>query len=113
LFGTGGKFWKKLWKLGDIESFVVVNQGKRMKASKNALPFRKTAACPASSALLAFRVRTMSAGVAATVQEHLGVCDFCSAELKLLAHHRPAIRGYKTPEMPMNLRILAESILKK
>lgn len=84
-----------------------------MKASKNALPFRKTAACPASSALLAFRVGTMTVGVAATVRRHLEMCDFCSAELKLLAHHQPGMGGYKTPEMPVNLRILAESILRK
>ena len=102
---------KKLWNSEDIESFVGMNQGKRMKASKNALPFRKTAACPASSALVAFGVGTMSPGVAKTVKQHLEICDFCSAELKLLAHHQPAGRSYRTPEMPMNLRILAESIL--
>jgi hypothetical protein len=88
-----------------------VAEGKRMKASKNALPFRKTAACPASSALLSFRTGTLSAAVALTVQEHLVICDFCSAELPLLAHHRPANRPYRAPEIPMNLRILAESIL--
>ena len=84
-----------------------------MKASTNALPFRKTAACPAASALLAFRVGTMSRGVAATIREHLKVCDFCGAELGLLAHHQPLMGGFKTPEMPVNLRILAESILKR
>ena len=45
------------------------------------------------------------------VKEHLGVCDFCNAELPLLAHHQSAPSVQKTPEMPMDLRILAESIL--
>lgn len=84
-----------------------------MKASKNALPFRKTAACPASSALLAFRVGTMSAEIAGTIKEHLRICDFCSAELALLGHHSARTHTYKAPEMPVNLRILAESILKR
>jgi hypothetical protein len=46
------------------------------------------------------------------VRQHLESCEFCNAELPLLAHHRadhpPA---FKPPEIPMNLRILAESIL--
>ena len=83
-----------------------------MKASKTTVSFRKTAACPTSSALLAFRAGTSLVTVAAKVREHLEICDFCCAELLLLAHHRPAMRADKTPEMPINLRILAESILK-
>jgi hypothetical protein len=48
------------------------------------------------------------------VKDHLEVCDFCSAELPLLAHHTAgADRGFKTPEIPLDLRILAESILAK
>jgi hypothetical protein len=48
------------------------------------------------------------------VRQHLESCEFCSAELPLLAHHRGdrGDRGsLKTPEIPTNLRILAESIL--
>jgi hypothetical protein len=45
------------------------------------------------------------------VKEHLAECDFCNAELPLLAHHQPVAGGQRTPEIPMNLRILAESIL--
>jgi hypothetical protein len=82
-----------------------------MKASKNTLSFRKTAACPASSALLSFRAGGLSTAVAMTVQEHLETCDFCNAELPLLAHHRPGRRAERVPEIPINLRILAESIL--
>ena len=82
-----------------------------MKSATRILAFRKTAACPASATLLSFRSNSLSGAVAVSVREHLEVCDFCSAELPLLAHHRPTRNAYKPPEIPMNLRILAESIL--
>ena len=82
-----------------------------MTASKSTTPFRKTAACPASATLLSFHCKTLSVEAVTLVTDHLRVCDFCSAELSLLAHHQPAPGIHKTPEIPMNLRILAESIL--
>lgn len=85
-----------------------------MKTSTRTFSFRKTAACPASATLLSFRAQSLSAEAAGLVKDHLGVCDFCSAELPLLAHHTAgAERGLKTPEIPLDLRILAESILTK
>jgi hypothetical protein len=81
-----------------------------MKPSKT-IPFIKTAACPASATLLSFCCDTLSAEATIPVTDHLEVCDFCNAELPLLAHHLPANTGHKTPELPINLRILAESIL--
>ena len=85
-----------------------------MKTSTRTFPFRKTAACPASATLLSFRSKTLSAEVAVLVKDHLEICDFCGAELPLLAHHGVgAERGFKTPEIPLDLRILAESILAK
>ena len=84
-----------------------------MKASTERLEFKKTAACPASATLLSFRCNNLPADAATTVREHLEQCDFCSAELPLLAHHQPVTGGHKTPDIPMDLRILAESILKK
>ncbi|HKG96491.1 MAG TPA: hypothetical protein VKA97_01675 [Pyrinomonadaceae bacterium] len=76
------------------------------------MAFRKTAACPASVTLLSFRANSLSTVAALGVRDHLELCDFCSAELPLLAHHRPVVNGgHKTPEIPMDLRILAESIL--
>ena len=83
-----------------------------MKTSTRTLPFLKTAACPASATLLSFRSDRLSAGAAVLVKDHLEVCDFCSAELPLLAHHT-AERRFKAPEIPLDLRILAESILNK
>jgi hypothetical protein len=83
----------------------------RMKASTTTLEFRKTAACPASATLLSFLCNNLPAEVATTVEEHLEECDFCGAELPLLAHHQPATGSHGTPEIPMDLRILAEAIL--
>ena len=85
-----------------------------MKTSTRTLPFLKTAACPASATLLSFRSQGLSAKATGLVKEHLEVCDFCSAELPLLAHHKAgAERRLKAPEIPLDLRILAESILAK
>lgn len=84
-----------------------------MKASTERLEFKKTAACPASATLLSFRCNNLPADAATTVREHLEQCDFCSAELPLLAHHQPVTGSQRTPDIPMDLRILAESILKK
>ena len=85
-----------------------------MKTASRTFPFVKTAACPASATLLSFRAETLSTEVAVLVKDHLDVCDFCNAELPLLAHHTAgAERGLKTPEIPMDLRILAESILSR
>src|SRR5215207_11152047 len=86
--------------------------GNRMTASTKTLIFRKTATCPASSTLLSFRGDALSEKAAKQVREHLALCDFCNAELPLLAHHSPAAgRKPKPPEMPINLRILAEALL--
>ena len=85
-----------------------------MKTATRTFPFKKTAACPASATLLSFRSQSLAAEAACLVTDHLAVCDFCSAELPLLAHHTAgAERGLKTPEIPLDLRILAESILSK
>lgn len=85
-----------------------------MKTSRTRLPFRKTAACPASATLLSFGCQNLPAELATAVEEHLKDCDFCCAETRLLAHHEPVTGGgYKVPEIPMDLRILAESILNR
>ena len=95
-----------------IVDFIGVNlRDGSMKTSRT--PFLKTAACPASATLVSFRCQNLPAEMATTVSEHLRVCDFCCAELRLLAHHQPLITKFPTPEIPMNLRILAESILAK
>jgi hypothetical protein len=82
-----------------------------MKHSQRQLAFRKTAACPASTTLLSFRDEKLSRMLSTLVSQHLGACEFCRAELPLLAHHRVERSLFATPEIPTNLRILAESIL--
>jgi hypothetical protein len=82
-----------------------------MRTSAQTVPFLKTAACPASKSLLASRGKTLSKKAAKQISEHLESCDFCNAERQLLAHHTPGRKGFKTPEIPINLRILAEAIL--
>ena len=82
-----------------------------MKASGQTFSFRKTVACPTSATLLSFRSNSLAVEAVNQVRDHLDVCDFCSAELPLLAHHQAVAGGQKPPEIPMNLRILAESIL--
>jgi hypothetical protein len=84
-----------------------------MRTSRSTAPFRKTAACPASATLLSFRANSLSAEAAGLVNDHLKVCDFCSAELPLLAHHQPLSGAYSVPQIPDGLRILAESILSR
>ncbi len=45
---------------------------------------------------------------------HLETCDFCNAELLLLAHYTAPVHSDLRPcEIPTNLRILAESVLKE
>jgi hypothetical protein len=88
-----------------------LNSGKRMKASVRTFPFCKTVACPTSATLLSFRSNSLAVEAVSQVRDHLELCDFCSAELPLLAHHQAGAGSHKPPEIPMNLRILAESIL--
>jgi hypothetical protein len=88
--------------------------GTWMKASTTTIPFRKTAACPSSATLLSFRTGKVSIEISTLVGYHLDACEFCQAELRLLAHHRHNTkREEAVPEIPMNLRILAESILNR
>jgi hypothetical protein len=82
-----------------------------MTSATTQLTFLKTAACPASSTLLSYRLEKLSRKLAIGVGKHLADCEFCNSELRLLAHHAPARRPPRPPEIPMNLRILAESIL--
>jgi len=76
--------------------------------------FRKTPTCPSSHVLLSFCSQTVSTEVATLIRHHLDACEFCRAELPLLAHYTEPRKGEcKAPDLPINLRILAESILSK
>lgn len=74
--------------------------------------FRKTAACPTTKRLLAYKKKQVARSAEALIRLHLADCEFCNAELLLLAFHEPMPkRRGKAPEIPINLRILAESLL--
>lgn len=84
-----------------------------MRAS-SVTAFTKTDACPSSSLLLSFRLNVLSPEIMTLIRNHLAVCDFCYAEIPLLAHYEKPVKGEcKAPEIPINLRILAESLLGK
>ena len=96
-----------------IENLVICEKlgGTQMKAS-SAQSFRKQLSCPSSSLLLSFRRHALAPEVNFLVKHHLAGCDFCSCELPLLAMYTPPDKGEcRTPELPINLRVLAESIL--
>ncbi len=74
--------------------------------------FTKTVACPSSRILLSFRLNALSPEIRTLVKHHLASCEFCGAEIPLLSHYQePSREDSKAPEIPINLRILAESLL--
>ena len=76
--------------------------------------FRKTAACPSERDLVSYKSRKLSQEIMTVVRFHLDSCDFCSAELALLRYYSQPHRGdNKVPDIPMNLRILAESLFRR
>jgi len=83
-------------------------------AVSSAISFSKTIACPSSGMLLSYRSATLAPEIVRLVKHHLSRCDFCCAEIPLLAFYRKPRKGEcKAPEIPINLRILAESLLMK
>jgi len=84
-----------------------------MKAS-TAKSFNKKLACPSSNLLLSFQRRALAPEINLLVKHHLAGCDFCYCEVPLLAFYALPLRGEcRTPDLPINLRVLAESILGK
>lgn len=74
--------------------------------------FSKKRACPSSSLLLSFRSHSLVPEINFLVKHHLASCDFCYCEIPLLAFHTLPLKGEcRVPDLPMNLRVLAESIL--
>ena len=74
--------------------------------------FSKSLACPSSNLLLSFSSQTLSPEVNFLVKHHLAACDFCYCEIPLLSFYSTPLKGeMRAPEIPINLRVLAESIL--
>ena len=76
--------------------------------------FQKKLSCPSSNLLLSFRRAALAREVEFLIKHHLANCDFCYCELPLLAYYSPPKKGeLRTPELPINLRLLAEAILER
>ena len=73
--------------------------------------FCKTADCPTSQALLDYSRSLMPPMIPIFIKEHLASCDFCGAELQLLARYRGEPEEYSFAEMPEHLRRLAQDLL--
>ena len=82
-----------------------------MKAA-SAKSFSKKLACPSSHLLLSFWNQALTPEINFLVKHHLAGCDFCYCEIPLLTFYQPPLKGEcRPPELPINLRVLAESIL--
>jgi anti-sigma factor RsiW len=73
--------------------------------------FCKSAHCPASETLLAYRKSGMARGERAFVEAHLAACEFCSSELQLLDRYRYGAEEIVIGQIPAALRKLAEELL--
>ncbi len=74
--------------------------------------FSKKLACPSSHLLLSFRRQMLAREINFLIRHHLAGCDFCYCEVPLLAFYTAPQKGeIRTPELPINMRLLAESIL--
>lgn len=61
--------------------------------------------------LLCYRSDDLSSEQRARVASHLGICEFCEAELQLLTEYPAIEEECPLAEMPLNLRCLAEALL--
>jgi hypothetical protein len=75
--------------------------------------FCKTARCPSSQALLAYRHSELGLNEVMVIELHLRSCDFCNAELQLLRSHQIETEEYRFVEMPPHFHRLAENLLKR
>jgi hypothetical protein len=97
---------------GDILPDLQGRSGEEEMTATGVTPFRKTAACPSETILILYRTKRLSQDLLSLVKVHLDSCDFCSAETALLGYYSLPQRGEcKAPEIPINLRVLAESLL--
>jgi hypothetical protein len=73
--------------------------------------FCKQATCPSAETLLSFHAREFASEQSVWVEEHLGSCEFCGAELRLLSEHKAPEEEHSTVQIPAHLRSLAEALL--
>ena len=73
--------------------------------------FAPQAACPDQQALAAYHADTLTYLMRERVGVHLRVCDFCGAASQLLAQLPPQEASPEAVEMPLALRLLAQTLL--
>jgi hypothetical protein len=77
----------------------------------NATSFCKQASCPSAAMLLSYREFELESEANASVTQHLEICEFCCAELQLLAAYPQSTDEYSVDvAIPIPLRRLAEEI---
>ena len=74
--------------------------------------FFKSAGCPSSERLLKFQNRVLLPKQMRQTKSHLADCEFCNAELQLLMKYRAGEEEPGLAEMPLQLRRIAERLLK-
>jgi hypothetical protein len=109
-----GKTAKEKWKTSFIGRVGEAGRRNSYVWTIPLLPvniFCKSAHCPASETLLAYRKSSVARGEKTLVELHLAVCEFCSAELQLLDRYRYGAEEIVLTQMPAALRKLAEELL--
>ncbi|MCA1591764.1 MAG: hypothetical protein LC754_03740 [Acidobacteria bacterium] len=83
-----------------------------MRSSSTA-KFCKLITCPSTEALRLHSEAVMAVGRQNSIARHLATCDFCGAEMQLLAKFPPheCAVSFNPCEMPLPLRLLAEDLL--
>ena len=76
--------------------------------------FCKNEDCPPSQQLLAFQTGDVEPVEGAAIRRHLGICEFCAAEVEFYEHYPLDESGPVEPgEIPQPLYELAEALLNK
>ncbi len=81
--------------------------------SSSAAVFCKYKTCPSADVILSYCVAKLAPEAERQVADHLTACEFCGAEMSLIAHNSscetPA--DFVSCEIPASLRRLAEDLL--
>ncbi len=85
----------------------------RNMPSASTVHFCKRKTCPPAERLLAYHTGTLASEEECETLHHLAQCDFCDAEIALLAKCPPATDEVcnKNVEMPASLILLAKALL--
>ena len=75
------------------------------------ISFRKNKTCPSSQEILDFQTDETLNGKNDVIREHLGICEFCAAEVEFYAHYPQAEENVTVTEIPPPLFELAQALL--